>query len=151
MIYIGADHRGFELKEDLKRRLTADGIEVKDMGNQKLDPLDDYVDYAKAVADQVVKDPKSKGVLICGSGVGVDMAANKIPGVRSCLVFDEKRASQSREHEDANIVCLASDVLISEDAYSIVKAFINTSFTGEERHVRRLNKLKALEQAQVKQ
>jgi ribose 5-phosphate isomerase B len=150
MIYIGADHRGFELKEELKRRLMADGLEVEDLGNEKLDPLDDYVDYAKAVAQMVADDSDSKGVLICGSGVGVDMAANKVRGARSCLVFDAKRAMQSREHEDANIICLASDVLIADDAYEMVKSFIQTPFSGEERHLRRLNKLKELDQFKLK-
>lgn len=149
MIYIGADHRGFELKEELKRRLTNDGIEVEDLGNETLDPADDYVDYAKAVAQTVANDSESKGILICGSGVGVDMAANKVKGVRSCLVFDQKRAIQSREHEDANILCLGSDILIADDAYEIVKVFIQTPFSGEERHIRRLNKLKELEQYKI--
>lgn len=126
MVYIGADHRGFELKEDLKQRMEAEGIEFEDMGAEKFDPDDDYVDYAKAVGDMVADDPKgSKGILICGSGVGVDMAANKIRGVRSCLVFDEKRAAQSRLHEDANVLCLAADVLISEQAFDIIKAFFD--------------------------
>lgn len=150
MIYIGADHRGYELKEELKRRMDNDDIEYEDLGNQEYDPSDDYVDYAKAVAEQVAEDSDSKGILICGSGVGVDMAANKIKGARSCLVFDEKRAIQSREHEDANILCLASDILISDRAYEIVKAFLNTPFTGEERHLRRLKKLKELEQYRIK-
>lgn len=149
MIYIGADHRGFELKEELKRRLTNDGIEVEDLGNETLDPADDYVDYAKAVAQTVANDSESKGILICGSGVGVDMAANKVKGARSCLVFDQKRAIQSREHEDANILCLGSDILIADDAYEIVKVFIQTPFSGEERHIRRLNKLKELEQYKI--
>lgn len=146
MIYIGADHRGYELKEELKQRMSADGIEFEDLGNEEFDPGDDYVDFAKAVAQMVADDSDSKGILICGSGVGVDMAANKVRGARSCLVFDEKRAIQSREHEDANIICLASDVLIVDDAYEMVKSFIQTPFTGEERHVRRLNKLKELDQ-----
>lgn len=149
MLYIGADHRGFELKEELKRRLEADGLEVEDLGNEEFDPADDYVDFAKAVAQMVTNDSDSKGILICGSGVGVDMAANKVRGARSCLVFDQKRAIQSREHEDANIICLASDVLIVDDAYEMVKSFIQTPFTGEERHIRRLNKLKELDQYKV--
>ena len=149
MIYIGADHRGFELKEELKRRLTNDGIEVEDLGNETLDPADDYVDYAKAVAQTVANDSERKGILSCGSGVGVDMAANKVKGARSCLVFDQKRAIQSREHEDANILCLGSDILIADDAYEIVKVFIQTPFSGEERHIRRLNKLKELDQYKV--
>ena len=150
MLYIGADHRGFELKEELKRRLEADGLEVEDLGNEEFDPADDYVDFAKAVAQMVANDSDSKGILICGSGVGVDMAANKVRGARSCLVFDQKRAIQSREHEDANIICLASDILIADDAYEMIKSFIQTPFSGEERHLRRLNKLKELDQFKIR-
>lgn len=150
MVYIGADHRGFELKEETKRRLEADGIEYTDMGNAVYDANDDYVDFAKAVADEVANESDSRGILICGSGVGVDMAANKVRGIRSCLVFDEKRAMQSREHEDANVLCLASDVLITDTAYEVVKAFLNTPFKGEDRHVRRINKMKELEQYRVR-
>ncbi len=102
VVYIGADHRGFELKEELKLRLTVEGYQVEDVGNKEFDPEDDYVDFAKALGDIVADSSDAKGILICGSGVGVDMAANKVRGVRSCLVFDEKRAIQSRLHEDAN-------------------------------------------------
>ena len=148
MLYLGADHRGFDLKEELKRRLGVEGIEFEDAGNTELDPQDDYVDFAKKVADLVLKDPTNRGVLICGSGVGMDMVANKVKGIRSCLVYDTQRAQQSRAHEDANIMCIPADVLIPEQAVEIIKSFINTEFTKEERHVRRLKKMEEIENAQ---
>lgn len=150
MLYIGADHRGYDLKEELKRRLNIEGIEFVDVGNDHLDPQDDYVDFAEKVAQRVLENRENKGVLICGSGVGVDMVANKIKGIRSCLVYDEKRAAQSREHEDANVISLPSDVLLPEQTFEIVKTFINTGFSGEARHVRRLGKMAAIEENQKK-
>lgn len=150
MLYLGSDHRGYELKEELKSRLRIEGIEFEDAGNTEFDPQDDYVDFAKKVANLVNVDPGHRGVLICGSGVGMDMVANKIHGIRSCLVYDSQRAQQSRAHEDANIMCLPADVLIPEQAVEIIKAFINTEFTNEERHVRRLKKMAAIEKEQSK-
>lgn len=145
MIYIGSDHRGFELKERLKRRLVDEGYEVTDLGNDRLDPQDDYVDFAKKVAKAVVQDPENRGVLLCGSGAGVDIVANKFHGVRSALVFDLPRAVQAREHEDVNVISLPADTLDEEGAYEVVKAFLKTEFSGEERHRRRLEKLEDVE------
>jgi RpiB/LacA/LacB family sugar-phosphate isomerase len=145
MLYIGSDHRGFDLKEELKKRLKIEGIEFEDVGNTEYDPHDDYVDFAKLVGEKVSANKDHKGVLICGSGVGVDMVANKIKGVRSSLVYDKKRAAQSREHEDANVVSIPADVLVPEQAMEIITTFINTEFTGEERHLRRLKKMSELE------
>ncbi|MBI3485907.1 RpiB/LacA/LacB family sugar-phosphate isomerase [Candidatus Daviesbacteria bacterium] len=145
MIFIGADHRGFELKEQLKKALIDEGYELSDLGNDHLDPNDDYVDFAIKVAKAVSEDEANKGILICGSGAGVDMAANKIPGIRSALVFDKAKAAQARSHEDANVISLPSDTLDTESALEIVKAFLQTNFSNEERHIRRLDKLKALE------
>lgn len=145
MIYVGADHRGFDLKERLKKRLVDLGYEVTDLGNDHLDPNDDYVDFAEKVARAVTGDDSNRGVLLCGSGAGVDIVANKINGVRSALVFDLARAVQAREHEDVNVVSLPADVLDEETAYSIVQAFLDTKFSGGERHIRRLEKLEAVE------
>jgi len=150
MLYLGTDHRGYQLKEEIKRRLNIEGIEFEDAGNTEHDPQDDYVDYAKKVADLVLADPANRGVLICGSGVGMDMVANKVKGIRSCLVYDPQRAQQSRAHEDANIVCIPADVLLPEQAVEIIKAFINTEFTSEERHVRRLKKMAEIEKEQAR-
>ncbi len=145
MIYLGADHRGFELKERLKKRLVDDGLEVTDLGNDHFDPDDDYVDFSEKVSLGVLENSGSFGVLLCGSGVGVDMVANKIPGIRSSLVQDVIRAKQSRAHEDANVVSLPSDILDEQSAYDITKVFIDTPFSGEERHIRRLTKMAQLE------
>lgn len=146
MIYLGADHRGFELKEVLKKRLIDEGLEVTDLGNDHLDPNDDYVDYATQVAHAVTELPENAGILLCGSGVGVDIAANKIDGVRCALVDDVSRAIQSREHEDANVLALPADKLESDLAFDIVKAFLDTEFSGDERHERRLEKLEEIEE-----
>lgn len=146
MVYLGADHRGFELKERLKQRLIGEGLEVTDLGANHLDPQDDYVQFAEKVAKAVVGDEESKGVLLCGSGAGVDMVANKIKGVRSALVFDEARAKQAREHEDANVISLPADVLDEETAVKLVKTFLETKFGQAERHVRRLSQMKEVEE-----
>ncbi len=145
MLYIGADHRGYKLKEYIKKRLVEDQVEFEDKGDMKLDPADDYVDFAKSVGDEVVRDANHRGVLICGSGVGVDMVANKIDGVRCALVGDIVRAEQSRQHEDVNVIALPADLLEEEIGYQIVKAFLKTPFSGEERHVRRLEKMREVE------
>lgn len=147
MIYLGADHRGFELKERLEHRLVDEGFEVTDLGNDHLDQSDDYVDFARKVAEATVQFPENKGIILCGSGAGVDMVANKIDGVRSALVFDVARAKQAREHEDANVISLPADVLDEEIAWEIVKVFLETPFSGGVRHVRRLEKLEEVEDA----
>lgn len=146
MLYLGADHRGFPLKEYIKKRLAEDAIEFEDKGDLTLDPGDDYVDFAKLVGDEVIKDESHRGVLICGSGVGVDMVANKIDGVRCALVSDITRAQQSRQHEDVNIIALPADLLEEEVGYQIVKAFLETPFSEEERHKRRLEKMHEVEE-----
>lgn len=145
MIYIGADHRGFTLKEYIKRRLAEDNLMYEDKGGLALIQQDDYVDYALAVGEAVVASLDHRGVLVCGSGAGVDMVANKIDGVRCALVQDEMRAKQARQHEDANVIALPADILEGEQAYQVVKAFLSTPFSGEERHKRRLEKMAEVE------
>ncbi len=145
MIYLGSDHRGFNLKNILVSKLIEAGFEVSDLGDNELDKDDDYVDFAVKVAEAVQQDNKSWGVVICGSGVGVDMVANRFKGIRSALVFDVQRSIQSRQHEDANVLALAADVLDETTAWEIVEAFLKTPFSNEERHVRRLNKMASLE------
>ena len=147
MIYLGADHRGFELKERLRKRLIDEGLEVTDLGNNHLDPSDDYVDFAQRVAEATVGDSVNRGVIFCGSGAGVDMVANKIDGVRSALVFDVARAKQAREHEDANVISLPADILDEESPLEITKTFLDTPFSNGERHIRRLQKLEEVEDA----
>ncbi len=146
MIYLGSDHRGFELKTRLKKRLEDDGLEVTDLGNDHLDPNDDYVLFAEKVAEAVKGRDENRGILLCGSGAGVDMVANKIDGVRSALVFDVQRAKQAREDEDANVISLPADVLDEESAYEISKMFLETVFSGEVRHIRRLEEMEKIEE-----
>lgn len=145
MIYIGADHRGFNLKEMIKKRLLDHGVKVLDLGNDHLDATDDYVDFAHKVADFVAADKGSYGIVICGSGNGMAMAANKVGGIRCALAFDEDRAKQSREDEDANILAIPADAVTDEKGWQIAKSFLTTRFPGEERHVRRIQKIIAIE------
>lgn len=146
MIFIGADHRGFELKELLKKHLIDEGFEMTDLGAETLIMGDDYVIYAHKVADAVSNDSKNRGILLCGSGAGVDIVANKVEGIRSALVFDVPRAIQAREHEDANVLSLPADTLDEEQAFEIAKAFLTTEFSGEARHQRRLQEMQEVEE-----
>ena len=151
MIYIGADHQGFELKEDLKNFLKSRGQETEDLGALAYDEDDDYVDFARAVAEKVAENPElNKGILICGSGHGVDITANKFRGVRAALAFNSQVAAQSREHDDANVLVLASDWLRAEEAQDIAAVWLGKEFSGEDRHVRRLKKIGEIEKINFK-
>lgn len=143
-IYIGSDHAGFELKEKIKVWLKKQNILFIDLGNKVYDPNDDYPDFAKKVAQAVVK-TKSLGILLCGSGQGVCIAANKIKGVRAVTSFSLKEARLSREHNDANIICLSGWHTHFHKATKMIEKFLSTPFSKEERHVRRVNKVKRLE------
>lgn len=145
MIYLGADHRGYELKSRIFKRLGDEGYEVTDLGNDHLDPDDDYVDFAESVAGAVAGEQGNIGILFCGSGIGVDIVANKFDGVRSALVADMVRAKQAREDDNANVISLPADILDEEKAWEIVKIFLETDFDEEERHKRRLEKLQEIE------
>lgn len=144
MIYLGADHAGFHLKEELKKHLKKLGYEYEDLGNKELDPKDDYPDFAAAVAKKVVE-TNGKGILICATGSGICMAANKTKGARGSVAWDEFTALQAGEHNNANILCLAGKVLDAETAKKIVQTWLEAKFTSEERHVRRLEKIKEIE------
>jgi len=150
MIYIGADHRGFELKQKLFKRLTDEGMMVTDLGNDHLDPNDDYPEFAEKVAEASASSEENRGILLCGSGAGVDIVANKVPGIRSALVFDAERVKQAREHEDVNVISLPADTLDEESAWEMVKIFLNTPFSGDERHIRRLEEVKDIEEEYAK-
>ena len=143
IIYIGADHGGFELKEALKKYLNDSGYTVEDVGNTKLDPDDDYVDFAKRVAEEVGKDPLGrKGVLLCRSGHGVDIVANRYWQIRSALAFSPDHAMASRNDDDANVLSLPADYLDLESAKRIVGTWLQTPFSDDERHKRRLGKIR---------
>ncbi|MBI2564737.1 RpiB/LacA/LacB family sugar-phosphate isomerase [Candidatus Woesearchaeota archaeon] len=151
IIYIGADHAGFELKESLKKYLSKLGYKIKDLGNTKFDPKDDYPDFAFSVAKQASK-TKSKGILVCGSAEGVCIAANKVKGVRAVPVWTVSIAKLSRKHNDANVLCLAGGGMLEKGkglsnklAEKIVLTWLRTPFSKEKRHVRRLKKIKKYE------
>jgi len=144
-LVIGADHGGFALKNELLSRLT-DRFEVDDLGAHSLDPSDDYPDFAYLVAEAVASGKADRGILICGSGVGASIAANKVPGVRACLCHDTYSAHQGVEHDNMNILCIGAWVVAAEMAYELVDTFLNARFSGEERHRRRLQKIVAREQ-----
>ena len=148
-IAIGADHGGYPLNERVLKELRAAGHEFEDFGTHDGSKPDDYPDYAWQVGTAVRDGRAEIGIVICGSGVGANVAANKIRGVRAALVADTYSAHQSREHDDCNVLCLGARVVGSELAMEIVRAFVNARFTGEERHQRRLNKVLAIERREM--
>lgn len=146
MIYFGADHRGYKLKEVLKIYLKELDYDFEDLGARELNPEDDYPDYAIEVAKKVSEDPENnRGILICGSGVGVDVVANKIKGVRSALCFDFRQAQMSRNDDNTNVLSLSADFIDENSAKEIVKIWLETPFSRLERHARRVEKIKAIE------
>ncbi len=151
MIYLAADHRGFKLKEELKKYLLEQGFETKDVGAFEYNQEDDYVDFAAEASEKIVENPSlHKGVFVCGSGHGMDIVANKFKGVRAALVFNAEVAAQSREHEDANVLVLAADWLESEKAKDLVSIWLGKSFDGAERNIRRLKKMEEIEEKNFK-
>ncbi len=146
-IYLGADHRGFALKEALKPWLSEQGHTVIDCGNQIYDKDDDFPDFAFPVADRVAAEPVARGVLICGSGVGICVAANKVKGVRCALTSKVEEVESARQHSDANVMALSADYIDQELAKQLVSIFLKTAFIQDERYQRRLDKIAAREQA----
>lgn len=143
-VAIGADHAGYALKEALGARIARAGHSVLDLGTHSEEPVD-YPDYAEAVARAVAEGRAERGLVVCGSGAGASIAANKVKGVRCAVTHDTYSAHQAVEHDDANVIAIGSRVIGSNLAEEIVDAFLQARFTGEERHVRRLAKVKALE------
>ena len=147
---ITTDHGGFELKEDLKSYLSATGHVIVDFGPRELNPGDDYPDFVIPLAKAVAAGTVERGVAVCGSGVGASVCANKIPGVRAGLVQDHYSAHQGVEHDDMNVLCMGGRVVGPLVARDLTDAFLAARFTGEERHVRRLGKVAALESQLVR-
>ncbi len=143
-IAVGADHAGFQLKEVVARLLAEEGHAVYDLGTHDEDPVD-YPDFAAAVGQAVRDGRAERGIVVCGSGAGAAIAANKLRGIRAAMAHDTYTAHQAVEHDDANVITVGSRVIGEELAKEIVRAFIAARFTGEERHRRRLEKVKALE------
>jgi ribose 5-phosphate isomerase B len=143
-VVLASDHAGFDLKAILAEHVRDLGHEVEDAGAYSREPSD-YPDFAEAVGRAILAGTADRGILICGSGVGASVAANKIPGIRAGLCHDEYSAHQGVEHDDMNVLVLGSRVVGEELARELAAKFLKASFTGEERHVRRVGKVKAIE------
>jgi RpiB/LacA/LacB family sugar-phosphate isomerase len=143
-IVIGSDHAGFTLKQELAKTISAAGHEVLDVGTTSTAPVD-YPDFAEAVGRAVLDGRADRGVLICGSGVGASVAANKLVGIRAAVCHDTYSAHQGVEHDDMNVLVIGARVVGTALAAELVRAYLAGAFTHEERHVRRLEKVKALE------
>jgi len=145
-IVIAADHGGYEMKQQLIKWLKEEhNIILEDLGNYQYDSKDDYPDFASAVASRVSEKTADKGIVLCGSGVGACVASNKFKGVRACVCHDTYSAKQGVLHDDMNILCMGARIIGIELAKELVSGFINTSFSNEERHVRRLEKVMSFE------
>jgi ribose 5-phosphate isomerase B len=145
LIALGADHAGFDLKEQIRGWLSQRGIEVLDLGPHTFNPEDDYPDFARAVALSVAGGESDLGIIVCSTGIGSCIAANKLKGVRAALCQDTFCAHMTRLHNDANVLCLGSNVVGPLLAQEIANTFVSTSFSGEERHRRRVAKIAEIE------
>jgi ribose 5-phosphate isomerase B len=143
-IALSGDHAGFELKQDLAAALQQQGHEILDLGTFSTAPVD-YPDCAEAVAQAVTSDRVDRGVIVCGSGAGVSIAASKFPGIRAAVCHDCYTAHQAVEHDDMNVLCLGARVIGPALAFEIIESFLAATFSGEERHQRRLDKINAIE------
>jgi ribose 5-phosphate isomerase B len=142
---VAADHGGFDLKEALMIYIKTLGHEVKDFGAYELNQADDYPDYIIPLSRAIANNEIDRGIAVCGSGVGATVVANKIAGVRACLINDHFSAHQGVEDDDLNMLCLGGRVTGKMAAQEFISAFLKASFTGEDRHMRRLQKVKSLE------
>lgn len=141
-VILGADHAATELKEAIKAVLFEEGYALEDVSPSMPEAGDDYPDYAFSVAEKVAADPEGvKGILACDTGIGMDIAANKIEGVRAALAVNEFGARRAREHNDANVIVFGAELISVGDAVRAAKAFLETPFSAEERHVRRVGKI----------
>lgn len=147
-VFIAADHAGFEKKENLLKKLEAD-YEVFDMGPYKLDPEDDYPVYAKKVALAVAENPKSMGILVCKSGEGMAIAANKVKKIRAVTIFTEAGAIETRQDNDSNVLSLSSEELGEEEMYKVAKTWLSTPFSELTRHKRRIEEIEKIEGEQL--
>jgi ribose 5-phosphate isomerase B len=144
-IGLAADHGGFALKEEISTRLRNAGFEVVDFGNYSFDPEDDYPDYVIPLAKAIAGGEVERGIAVCGSGVGAGIVANKINGVRASVVSDIFSAHQGVEDDNMNILCLGGRVIGSELAWDLIRTYLGASFSGADRHKRRLAKVAAVE------
>lgn len=146
-LLIAADHNGYELKNQLVEWLQAQGHDVTDHGAAELDPTDDYPDYAFKVAEAVAENPaERRGIVLCGSGVGMDVAANKVPGIRAALIHDKSIAAAAQRDDNINVLALGADYLNLDQAKDVITAWLATPYAAEERFERRLNKISQYEE-----
>lgn len=145
MIALGCDHGGYELMQEVKQHLEERGLEYKDFGTYSPDSVD-YPVYAHAVSESIQKGECDRGILICGTGIGISISANKHKGIRAALCHDVYSAEVTREHNDANILAMGGRVISSGLAFRILDAFLDTPFSSEERHLRRIAGITALEE-----
>lgn len=146
MLYIAADHGGYPLKEELKGFLAEEGYEVVDLGADELDLADDYPDFALKLAEQVAQEEDAGGILICATGQGMCMAANKVAGIRAVQVYNDFTALDAADHLNANVVCLGGKITDAETAKKLVKIWLDTEFSEDDRLVRRLRKIAEIEE-----
>ncbi len=149
MLYLGADHGGYNFKENIKKFLDELKVEYFDLGNWKFEPEDDYPDFAVVVAKKVAETGE-KGIIFCTNGLGVCIVANKVKGIRAVAPITKKAAEQSREHLDANILCLGAQIVSFRDAKKIIKTWLETEFVKKEKYIRRLKKIEDLENQWLK-
>lgn len=149
-VHIGTDHAGYELKEQLVKHLEEKGYEVKDHGAHEYDSLDDYPPFCLEAAEAVVAEPGSLGVVIGGSGNGEQMAANRVKGVRAALVWNDSTARLAREHNNANVVSIGARQHSVEECFALVDAFLETPFSQDERHQRRISLMDEYEETHRK-
>ena len=142
-IYLGSDHAGFQMKEVLRAYLADEGFEVEDLGPENEESVD-YPDFGRAVGEAVVADEGSYGLLVCGTGIGIGIAANKVDGVRAATIHDEFTARAAREHNNANVISMGARIIDDEMAKKLADAFFEAEFEGG-RHERRVNKITAIE------
>lgn len=144
-IAIGADHGGYTAKAPVRELLESQGHEVIDLGAHSYDAVDDYPDFAKAVAECVAAQRADRGVMLCGSGVGAAVAANKVRGIRASVCHDTYSAHQGVEHDDMNVLCMGARIVGEELVKEIVDSFVSAEFSGEDRHKRRMQKVLDME------
>ena len=144
-VYIASDHRGFNLKTLLVEFMKTQSYEVEDLGNDRYDHEDDYPDFAAKVAEKVSAEPGSRGIVICGSGAGVDIVANKFDGVRSVLAISPEQAKMTKTDDDTNVLAIAADFMSAETAREVAEKWLNAEYSGEPRHQRRLDKVIKIE------
>ena len=146
MVYLGSDHGGFDLKETIKNFLKENNFPFEDLGATSLNPEDDYPDFIIPVTQKVASSTDSLGIILGRSGNGEAITANKVKGIRAAVCLNEEMARKAREHNDANVLSLGADYINMDEAKKIVKVFLTTNFSNEERHVRRIEKIKNLEE-----